>query len=134
VLLAPQKMHELEEIVFCYDGSASSIFAIKQFTYLFPELQNRRSILLEINKKGIPVFDESHYHLMDWLKTHFTSVQYECLEGTAKDRLFTYFFMKKNKLIVMGAYGRGLLSTLFKRSSLDTLVRTVDLPIFITHD
>jgi nucleotide-binding universal stress UspA family protein len=50
-----------------------------------------------------------------------------------EDELVNYFLMKKNKLIVMGAYGRSMLSSFFKRSSADALIRILDLPIFITH-
>ena len=37
VIIAPEYFEAIDEIVFTYDGSASSVFAIKQFTYLFPQ-------------------------------------------------------------------------------------------------
>jgi hypothetical protein len=39
VVIAPQTFTEIDEIVFAYDCSASSMFAIKQFTHLIPRIQ-----------------------------------------------------------------------------------------------
>src|SRR5689334_19179515 len=38
VIISPLKFDKIDEIIFAYDGSRSSVFAIKQFTYLFPSL------------------------------------------------------------------------------------------------
>lgn len=133
VMLAPLEFDYVDEVVFCYDGSASSVFAIKQFSYLFPEFRSKKVTLLEVNKTGNEEFNESHRRIMDWLRADYPSVCYHALGGEVKNELFTYLFMKSRKMIVMGAYGRSLLSNFFKRSSADILIRSVDLPIFITH-
>jgi len=133
VLLAPEKFEEADEVVFCYDGTASSIFAIKQFTYLFPEFWNRKATLLEVNRSGSEEFNEGHRNMMNWLREHYHFVYYYSLSGDVKDRLFTYFFMKRKKMIVLGAYGRTVISNLLKKSSSDVLIRMVDLPLFIAH-
>jgi nucleotide-binding universal stress UspA family protein len=133
VMLAPLEFDYVEEIIFCYDDSASSVFAIKQFSYLFPEFRSKKVTLLEVNKTGNQEFNESHRRVMDWLRAHYLSVCYHALDGEVKNELFTYLIMKSRKIIVMGAYGRSLLSNFFKRSSADILIRSVDLPIFITH-
>ena len=33
----------------------------------------------------------------------------------------------------MGAYGRSMISNLFKKSTADTMIQMTDLPLFITH-
>lgn len=133
VLLAPEKFEDIDEIVFCYDGSASSVFAIKQLTYLLPQMQDREVMLLEVSSKTEERFTESHRRMMDWLRSHYHSVYYHSLTGDVKDELFNYFFKRKRMLIVIGAYGRSMLSNFFRKSNADVLIRTVDLPIFITH-
>lgn len=133
VFLAPEEFEYANEIVFCYDGSASSVFAIKQFTYLFPEFRNKKVMLLQVNKTTNEEFEEGHRRVMDLLKAHYPSVCYHGIKGDVKDELLTYFFMKSKKIIVMGAYGRSMLSNFFKKSSADNLLRTVDLPLFIAH-
>ncbi len=134
ILLAPGLMEEeVDEIVFCYDGSASSVFAIKQFTYLLPLFAGKKALLLEVNSSGNITFDEGHRRMMEWLRSHYHSVYFHSLKGDVKDELFIYFFMKRKKIIVMGAYGRSMLSTLFRKSKADMLMETVNLPLFITH-
>ena len=133
VLLAPENFEEVEEIVFCYDGSASSVFAVKLFTYLIPEFSVKKVMLLEVNKTGKEEFDEGHRRMMDWLKAHYHSVYYHALAGEVKDELFAYFFRKRKRMIVMGAYGRNILSNFFKTSNADLLIQSLDLPLFIAH-
>lgn len=133
VLLAPKKFEGMEEIVFCYDGSASSVFAIKQLTYLFPELNNKKVLLLEVKEQVKEELLEEHKRMMDWLRQHYHSVYYHAIEGNVKDQLFDFFFLKEKMLIVIGAYGRSILSNFFHKSNADVLIRMIDLPIFITH-
>ena len=92
VFLAPDEFEYADEIVFCYDGSASSVFAIKQFTYLFPELRSKKVMLLQVNKRANEEFDEEHRRVMDLLRAHYPSVAYHGLKGDVKDELLTHFF------------------------------------------
>lgn len=133
VILTPEKFESFDQIVFCYDGSNSSVFAIKQFTYLLPELHDTKVMLLEVSRSAQQEFTQGHRRMMDWLRSHYKTVQYHSLKGDVKDELFTYFFMKEKMLIVIGAYGRSMLSNFFRKSNADVLIRMVDLPIFITH-
>jgi hypothetical protein len=133
VLLTPKEFEDPDEIIFCYDGSPSSVFSMKQFTYLLPEFGNRHVMFLEVNKSGKEQFDEKHRRMMEWLRAHYNVVYYHALKGEVKDELFNYFFMKRKKMIVMGAYGRSALSNFFKRSNADVIMATIDLPLFISH-
>ena len=133
VILSPGVYNGIDEIIFCYDGSASSVFAIKQFTYLLPQLSNKKVLLLEVTESRNTESDESHLRVLAWLQAHFHSAAYHRLHGNSKDELFTYLLNKANRLVVMGAYGRSFLSRFFKKSNADMLIRTIDLPLFITH-
>jgi hypothetical protein len=133
VLLAPEKFNDVEEIDFCYDGSASSVFAIKQFTYLMPQFKGKKVRVLEVKTGNKEEYNDADRKIMEWLRANYPSVCYHAFNGDVKNELFAYFFMSKNKIIVMGAYGRSILSNFFKRSSADILIRTVDLPLFIAH-
>ncbi len=42
VIISPQLFEAIDELIFTYDGSASSVFAMKQFTYLFPKLYDKK--------------------------------------------------------------------------------------------
>lgn len=133
VVISPHLFEKIEELVFCYDGSASSLFAMKQFTYLFPQYHSLKTIVLEIRESVTPETDEGHRRTVQWLKGHYEKVGIHNLNGTVKNELFTYFLKKKNQFIVMGAFGRSMFSQFFRPSSATTLVGTVDLPLFIAH-
>jgi nucleotide-binding universal stress UspA family protein len=133
VLLAPDQFSAIDEIVFCYDGSASAVYAIKQFTYLFSGLSNTKLVLLEVNFEDKEAVKDDTGKMLEWLNMHYNNVTQTTLNGNADDALFAHLLLKTKKLVVMGAYGRNLLSTFFKRSTADILIRTIDLPVFIAH-
>lgn len=134
VVLAPDSFNKVEEIVFCYDGSASSLFAIKQFTYLFPQYHSVKVKVLELGSRKELEEDEGQTKTISWLKAHYSHVDFQIFEGESKkDDLFTWFLNKKDLFIVMGAFGRPLLSNLFRRSASELVIKTIDLPLFIAH-
>jgi len=132
VIIAPEHFNTVEEILFAYDGSASSVFAIKQFTYLFPGLDEKTVTLLQVNE-GEHSRVEDRLKIAEWLKSHFSAINIMTLNGTVKNALFGYLVDKKNTIVVMGAYGRSSVSQFFKGSSADPIIKAVNLPVFIAH-
>ena len=131
-IIVPFKFNGIEQIVFAYDGSRSAVFAIKQFTYLFPELADKKAIVLQVSEeRDVPVSEKEK--LSEFLKVHYSGIGYQVLKGKAKDELFHYFLDKKTTLVVMGAFGRSWLSNLFKPSSAGVLLKSINLPFFIAH-
>jgi nucleotide-binding universal stress UspA family protein len=132
VMVAPLSFCRIDQIVFAYDGSRSAVFAIKQFTYLFPELTDKKAIILQVNKEvAIPLTEKEK--MGGLLKMHYSGIGFRILNGKAANELFNFLQEKKNTMIVMGAYGRGWLSGLFRPSSAGALLKSVNLPFFITH-
>jgi nucleotide-binding universal stress UspA family protein len=132
VILAPQGFEGIDEIIFAYDSSKSAAFAIKQFTYLFPQFDDRKVTIVQVNKEGVWA-DSDKYNLREWLQNRYSAIGFEALKGDSTDKLFDYFFKRKNAFIVMGAYGRNSLSRFFKPSHADILIKTITQPIFIAH-
>jgi len=132
VIIAPEKVTAIDEIIFTYNGSSSSLFAIKQFTYLFPQFHNKKVIILQVNETG-EWQDPDKYKFKEWLKEHFTDIHFEALQGNPEIKLLDELLVRKNSFLVMGAYGRNALSQFFKRSQADMLIKTVSQPIFIAH-
>jgi hypothetical protein len=132
VIIAPETFEPVKEIVFTYNGSPSSIFAIKQFTYLFPQFSNTKATIIQVNSNG-EWHGNDKQHLKEWLNDHYTNLHFEAIKGTADTQLFNYLFNKKNMFLVMGAYGRNPLSEFFKPNPADMLIKTVTQAIFITH-
>lgn len=132
VIIAPESFEGIDEIVFAYNGSASSVFAMKQFTYLFPQLHDKKVSIIHVNEEG-EWKDTNKYKFKEWLKEHYTDLHFDALKGDTEVKLFDYLFKRKNMFLVMGAYGRTALSQFFKRSKADLLINTVTQPIFIAH-
>jgi nucleotide-binding universal stress UspA family protein len=132
VVIAPFSFYGIDEILFAYDGSAASVFAIKQFTYLFPELTDKKMTILQVNEKEEnPVIEKDR--VRELLQMHYSSIGFQLLHGNAANELFGYLLGKKNVFVVMGAFGRSMLSGFFKHSTAELVVKTINLPVFIAH-
>ena len=129
VIISPFYFNALDEIIFAYDGSDSSVFAMKQFTYLFPQFNETRTTLLEVLPEGENEITEKE-KLQEWLMMHYDAVHMETLHGKPETELFKNLLTKNNKMLVMGAYGRKIF---FNHSTADLLLKTADVAFFITH-
>jgi nucleotide-binding universal stress UspA family protein len=133
VLIAPYSFDDaIEEIVLSYNGTASSVYAIKQFTSLFPELTHKKVHVVNVRQDGLPAI-EDQFKMKEWLQAHYDHLEFVLLKGDASDQLFAYLLEKKNAVVVMGAYGRNVVSRFFKPSHARLIVKTINLPIFIAH-
>lgn len=131
-IIAPEGFEAIDEIVFAYDGSSSSVFAIKQFTYLFPQLQDKKITVVHINESG-EWNDANRFKLKELLKNYYCDLHFEILKGSIYKTLFEYVSDNKNSFLVMGAYGRSAVSRFFKPSRADLIIKTITQPIFIAH-
>lgn len=132
VMVAPLNLSNIDQIVFAYDGSRSAVFAIKQFTYLFPELADKKVIVLQVTDDDtMPVTEKDKLGRL--LRMHYSSIGFQVLQGKPSDELFGYLIDKQNTMVVMGAFGRSWLSGLFKPATAGQLLKTINLPFFITH-
>ena len=131
VLVLPEGHHEVRELIFTYDGQASSVHAIKQFTYLFPQWHN---LPVHVMQAVEPHHDIAHKHrLQEWMKDYYEDVRFEFHEQPASDVLMENALGRINAIVVMGAYGRKGLSALFKKSEGDLLLKLLSQPLFIAH-
>jgi len=133
VVIAPDSFETIDTVVFTCDNSRAAMHAIKQFTYLFPQLHHRKAVLLNVSEPGKPL-GEDKYKLKEWLKTHYDNIELVLLEDSnVKARLLEYLLTQKNVFIVMGAYGRSTLSNLLSPSHAAPVVKLVTQPVFIAH-
>jgi nucleotide-binding universal stress UspA family protein len=132
VVVSPYRFEALNEVIFAYNGTSSSVFAIKQFTYLFPEFKHKKAVVVNVRNNEEAAIEEQ-YKMKEWLSAHYEEVEFVLLKGDASDELFGYLLEQKNAIVVMGAYGRGILSRFLKPSHASLLLRTINLPIFIAH-
>jgi hypothetical protein len=132
VLIAPAVFTTIDEIVFAYDGTASSVFAMKQFTYLFPQLRNKKATILRNNKSGIWE-DADKYNFTEWLHEHYSTLQFVAEKTMRKGGLFQTLLPKENTILVLGAYSRNPVSLFFKESAANQVIQTMNMPVFVAH-
>jgi nucleotide-binding universal stress UspA family protein len=116
-----------------YDGSESSVLAMKMFSYLFPEWNELSTTVLFANRSASNHLPRNR-ELKDLAGRHFKNVTYKVLNGDVERVLLD--FLKKNKeksLVVMGSYGRSALSRMFHSSLSNKVIEEVKVPVFITH-
>lgn len=131
VILTPESFERIDNIVFCYDGSKSSLFAIKQFSYLFPQLRSQRVKVISLGTEAPQPREQAR--LTEWLKYHYSDVEWIAQGPDAAEALFHYLLKKKDDFVVMGPYGHGLLTNFFEPDYETGTVRTTSLPIFVAH-
>ena len=132
VIMAPYNFDKIDEIVFAYDGEQSSVFAIRQFSYLFPELSEKKIVVLSV----IDEEDEGDLQrdkIRELIQMHYSNIGFHIRRGKAGDELFYYLLGKKNILVVMGAFGNKMLPGISKNSTADLVIKVTNLPVFIAH-
>lgn len=132
VVIAPETFEPIEEIVICYDGSASAAFAMKQLAYLLPQMEYVKATALRIGKVDEQTVAENR-RLREWLNGNYRYTDLVTIDGTPDKELFNFLLKKSKTMVVMGAYGRNMISRFFRQSKADVLIDSLPCPVFITH-
>lgn len=131
VLVVPEQYEFPENVVLAYDGSKSSVFAIKQFAYLMPELSCKSTLLVYAANPDKPIPDM--YYIKELAARHFNDLTILKLEADAHKYFETMMLDKRSPLLVAGAYDRSQFSNLFKKSFASDLINDFLFPVFIAH-
>lgn len=133
VLIVPHHYTYFDNVVLCYDGSASSVHAIKMFSYVFPELNDVEATVVSVNEKPTNHLAQGK-NFKDLVQLHYKNINYVVLQGNAEEQLLAFLKQKaNNSIVVMGAYGRNALSRLFQQSLANKVIKEVNVPVFVTH-
>ncbi len=133
VIITPVGFEGIEQIIFAYDGHPSSIQAMKQFTHLFPQLSQQPVNVFTVNSENTVTAQEKN-RLKEWLQDHYSNVAFTEREGAIKTELLEYVLNKKNAFLVMGSYGRSIISNMLKSSHATPIIRMTNQPVFIAHN
>lgn len=132
VIVIPEKFTSIDKIVLTYDGEKESMYALKQFSYLFPGWRNLEVCLVYVNahdNADIPYFD----YLKEYAARHFSNLTFSKLTFEESRYFITWAQNEKNALVVAGAFGRSGLSMVFHSSFLKDLIDDHSMGLFITH-
>lgn len=132
VLVIPEDYKQCDHLFMAYDGSKESLFAIKQFCYLFPQLTDLPTEMVYIRDEsgdGIPDLE----HLRQYTRLHFDAMGFSKLHFKAAHYFATWIGERKHVMLVAGSYGRNPFSYLAKKSFAEEVIHEHKIPVFIAH-
>lgn len=132
VIVVPEDFVFPESIILAYDGSENSVYAIKQFAYLFPELTGLPTVLVYANSNLDKDFPERS-RIEELTTRHFSDLTLYRMDIKPGGYLNVWIVGKQSAILVCGAYGRSGLSQLFKKSFVKDIIGSHSVPIFIDH-
>jgi hypothetical protein len=133
VLVVPEQTSYPETVVLAYDGSRSSVLAIRSFAALFPDLCDKRTVLIYAERKpgeGIP--DEMM--IRELAANLFSDITFHELDIDPKKHLNTWLSDIEKPILVSGAYGRSGFSQIFHKSFITDVISNHSIPVFIAHN
>jgi hypothetical protein len=131
VILVPEKFDFPKNNILSYDGGESSVYAIKQFAYLLPELTGNETVLVYANENAEEFPEQAN--IEELAARHFPDLILLRPEASPK-KLFSEWLVEKNgAIVVSGAFGRSGISRSFRKSFATGAISEHRLPIFIAH-
>jgi hypothetical protein len=132
ILLAPGKPVMPANIVLAYDGSAASVYAIKQFIHLFPEFSGLPATLVYLSDSKDAEFPDRE-NVGELVSGHFAELGLQALHLNHSDFFSRWLPAHQGCWLVTGSYGRSELSQVFSKSFIASLIREHRLPVFLAH-
>ena len=135
VLLVPSKYKPVEKILLLYDGEPSSVYAVKMFSYLLPQLADLPAEVISVKSAERDLHLPDNKLMKEFMKRHFPHAGYTIRKGIAEEEILdTVKKQPENVMVVLGAYRRGEVSRWFRASMADKLMKEVRAPLFIAHN
>ena len=132
VMVIPEGYKNTNMNILAYDGSSSSMFAIKQFTYLFPELSHNETTLVYIDPKDSQMMPDQDY-IMEYASQHYSRLTFETIPSHPGKKIAAWLDDKPNAILVSGACGRSFISEMVKESFIIRELERHQHTVFIAH-
>lgn len=132
VVIVPEHFQFPEKNILAYDGTDSSVYAIKQFAYLFPELADNKTVLVFVKDNDQIAFPDEQ-NIEELAGRHFSDLTFFKLGIDPKKYFALWMSERKDSILVSGAYSRSSFSMLFKRSFVTDVIRDHKIPVFIAN-
>jgi hypothetical protein len=132
VVVVPEEFEFPQMNILAYDGSAGSMYAIKQFAYIFPEFAKNKTVLVYAEDKEEKDFP-SKAQMIELVTQHFPDLELYKLEVDPKRYFNTWLMEKRACILVSGSFSRGGFSELFKKSFVTDVIADKKFPVFIAH-
>lgn len=135
VLLVPKHYTDIRKVVLLYDGSPTSVYAIKTFGCLLPVLNALPTEVVTVKSNEEDLHLPQSKLMKEFMKRHSPDATYTILRGQPELEIPIHLRKQGGQaLIVLGAYQRGSVSRIFRKSMADVLVQELQWPLFIAHN
>jgi hypothetical protein len=132
VLVVPEKFEFPQSNFLAYDGSDDSVFAIRQFAYLFPELCMNKTLLIYAREDAAKEIPDQRY-IEELSVRHFPKLSLSKLEINPREFFMKWMARQKGAILISGAFNRSVFSVMFKKSFVTDVIRDHKLPVFVAH-
>lgn len=131
VLIVPEELKFPETTILAYDGSKESVYAIKQFAYIFPELAKNKTLLVyaQSGEFDLPAKD----FIIELATQHYPDLTIFKLNADPKKHFSSWVAGQKGSLLVSGSFSRSAFSETFRKSFVADIIREHQVPVFIAH-
>src|SRR4030095_6169528 len=135
VLMAPHHFKPISKLVLLYDGEASSVHAIKMFSYTLSSLKQEPTEVVTVRDIDDSLHVPDNRLIKEFLKRHLPKETYTVLKGKSESTTVDFLRTQTgNPLIILGAYGRGAVSRWLNPSMADALMKNLRFPLFSAHN
>ncbi len=132
VVVVPDAFQKIERLAAAYDSTKDSVFALKQFAYLFPQLTDLPAEFVYVKNKPSEYIPSLEL-LEEYASLHFNSLATEKLPFDTHAQFLSWLEGKRNGLLITGSFGRSAVSHLLKPSFADQIIHAHPCPVFIAH-
>jgi hypothetical protein len=134
VLVVPEHFEKIETVIITYNGSASSMYAAKQFIHCFPAFRNLPVTLVISQDED---FDRGIYRSVKdfnaYMEAYCNKLSVVHTQALSSEQIEDFAAQKLFPVVVTGAYGRPLATLQQKESFARYLVVQNHTPVFIAH-
>ncbi|HEX6335019.1 MAG TPA: universal stress protein [Flavisolibacter sp.] len=132
VIVVPETFEFPTHNILAYDGSEASVFAIRQFAYILPQLAVNPTLLVYAEDDFDGRFP-SESQLVELVTQHFPDLTLYQLELDPRQYFHTWINDRKSPVLVAGSYSRSAFAELFRKSFVADVIREHQVPVFIAH-
>lgn len=131
VMIIPEDVSEPQNLIFAYDGTEQSVFALKQFNHLFPNYAGRQACLVFFSGKEINL--PQRENIEELLACHYENFVITSLNVHKKAEIEGWLLQNNNPVFITGSYGRSMLSEFFRPSFSSHITASNRFLVFIAH-
>lgn len=131
-IVVPEKYNFPKTNIIAYDGSKSSVYSLKQFIYLFPELLNNNTLLVNSSLDYEKEVQEQIL-IEELCIKHFSNFTIYKNKNEPENYFNSLILKDKHPIIISGSFGKGGLGKLLHKSFMSDIIKEHHIPVFITH-